>query len=97
MKAVYYMGDNHMELKEIPVPAPKEDEYLVKNRRMRRMRIGLLKAFGKTGRRIAPMIMGHECAGRVEYAPKGAAYSVGTKVAVFRNFIAVSVIPARRG
>ena len=30
MKAVYYVGDLHMEMRDIPVPTPAEGEYLIK-------------------------------------------------------------------
>jgi L-iditol 2-dehydrogenase len=38
---------------------------------------------GKTGRRVAPMIMGHEFAGVVERAPDGGTFEPGRKVTVF--------------
>ncbi len=86
MKAVYYVGDNHMELRDIPVPVPQADEYLIRIDACGVCGSDVEGYLGKTGRRIAPMIMGHECAGTVEKAPAGGIYPIGCKVAVFPKF-----------
>lgn len=86
MKAVYYIGDNHMEMRDISIPAPKADEYLVKIDACGICGSDVEGYLGKTGRRVAPMIMGHECAGTVTQAPEGGAYAAGRKVAIFPKF-----------
>lgn len=86
MKAVYYIADNQMEMRDIPVPQPKEGEYLVKIDACGVCGSDFEGFLGKTGRRIAPMIMGHECAGTVVTAPEGGAYAPGTTVSIFPKF-----------
>ncbi len=86
MKAVYYVGDNHMEIRDIPVPVPKADEYLIKIEACGVCGSDVEGYLGKTGRRVAPMIMGHECAGTVAQAPVGGAYPIGCKVSIFPKF-----------
>ena len=75
MKAVYYVGDLHMEMRDIPVPTPAEGEYLIKIDACGICGSDYEGFLGKTGRRIAPMIMGHECAGTIEKAPAGGSYA----------------------
>lgn len=86
MKAVYFIGDNQMEIREIPVPVQKPDEYLIKIDACGICGSDIEGFLGKTGRRIAPMIMGHECAGTVVARPSGGEYGIGTKVAIFPKF-----------
>ena len=83
MKSLWYTADKEMELKEIPVPQPKENSYLIKV-----MATGICGSdfegyLGKTGRRTAPMIMGHEFSGVIEKAPVTGKYKVGQSVTVF--------------
>ncbi|MCQ2414555.1 MAG: alcohol dehydrogenase catalytic domain-containing protein [Lachnospiraceae bacterium] len=87
MKAVYYVGDDHMEMRDIPVPEPKEDEYLVKIDACGVCGSDYEGYKGKTGRRVAPMIMGHECAGTIVKKPvAGGKMEPGTTVAIFPKF-----------
>ena len=86
MKAVYYVGDLHMEMRDNHVPTPAEGEYLIKIDACRICGSDYDGCLVKTGRRIAPMIMGHECAGTIEKAPAGGSYPPGTKVAIFPKF-----------
>lgn len=86
MKAVYYIGDNQSEMRDIPVPQPKADEYLIHIDACGVCGSDVEGLLGKTGRRIPPMIMGHECAGTVASAPEGGKYAVGTTVAIFPKF-----------
>jgi len=72
-----------MERRDIPAPEPKNDEYLIKIEACGICGSDVEGFLGKTGRRKAPMIMGHEFAGVVEKAPKGGAYESGRTVAVF--------------
>jgi len=86
MKAVYYVGNRQMEMREIPIPVPKEDEYLIKIDACGICGSDVEGYLGKTGRRAAPMIMGHECAGTIIQVPAGGKYKTGMKVAVFPKF-----------
>lgn len=86
MKALYYMGDKTLELREVPEPAPGEKEYLIKIEACGICGSDYEGYLGKTGRRTAPMIMGHEAAGTVVRAPAGGLYAAGTNVAIFPNF-----------
>ena len=72
-----------MERRDIPVPEPKSDEYLIKIKACGICGSDVEGFLGKTGRRTAPMIMGHEFAGIVEKTPPGGAYEAGSKVTVF--------------
>lgn len=83
MKAVYYLGVEQMEVRDIPAPSPKADEYLVKIQACGVCGSDVEGFLGKTGRRTEPMIMGHECAGVIESAPVNGKYKVGESVAVF--------------
>jgi len=83
IKALYYVGDERVELRDIPVPEPSNDEYLIKIEACGICGSDVEGFLGKTGRRTAPMIMGHEFAGVVEKAPPGGAYKDGSTVTVF--------------
>lgn len=97
MIAVYYVGDNQMEIRDIPVPIPKSDEYLIRIDACGVCGSDVEGYLGKTGRRIAPMIMGHECAGTVEKSPAGGVYPAGCKVAVFPKFFCGECDTCREG
>lgn len=86
MKAVYFVGENQMEIREIPVPIQKSDEYLIKIDACGICGSDVEGFLGKTGRRIAPMIMGHECAGTVVARPPEGKFDIGTKVAIYPKF-----------
>ncbi|MDR0469465.1 MAG: alcohol dehydrogenase catalytic domain-containing protein [Peptococcaceae bacterium] len=97
MKALYYLGDKTLELREVPEPIPAEHEYLVKIEACGICGSDFEGYLGKTNRRIAPMVMGHEAAGIVVKAPPGALYPVGTNVAVFPNFYCGTCDVCREG
>ncbi|OQB23754.1 MAG: Sorbitol dehydrogenase [Firmicutes bacterium ADurb.Bin182] len=97
MKAVYYIADDHMEVRDIPVPTPRADEYLVRIDACGICGSDVEGYLGKTGRRIAPMIMGHECAGTVVQVPSGGMYERGLKVAIFPKFFCGECETCRRG
>jgi L-iditol 2-dehydrogenase len=68
MKALVLTQYNKLEIKDIPKPVPKADEVLV-----RVMAAGICGSDvhgmdGSTGRRIPPIIMGHEASGVIESA-----------------------------
>lgn len=86
MKALYYVGNKQMEIREIPIPIPKANEYLIKIDACGVCGSDIEGYLGKTGRRIAPMIMGHECAGTIVQVPTDGVYKAGTKVALFPKY-----------
>ena len=83
MKALFYVGDKKMEIREIPRPEPGAGEYLIEVKANGICGSDFEGYLGKTGRRTPPMIMGHEFSGVVAQAPAGGKYAVGQKVVVF--------------
>ncbi len=83
MKALYYVGEKEMELREIPTPVPNENEYLIQVKSNGICGSDFEGYMGKTGRRTPPMIMGHEFSGVVSKAPKGGKFQEGQKVVIF--------------
>ena len=81
MKALVYHGPRDLRLEQVPVPVPKPGEV-----RLKIMATGICGSdvhgyLGITGRRIPPMIMGHEGAGVVAGLGKGVEnLKVGDKV-----------------
>ncbi|WP_320128404.1 zinc-binding dehydrogenase [uncultured Sphaerochaeta sp.] len=83
MKALYYVGENTMELRQIAKPVPGSGEYLIRVKSNGICGSDYEGYRGKTGRRTPPMIMGHEFSGIIEEAPETGKYVVGQKVVVF--------------
>ncbi|NLY29088.1 MAG: alcohol dehydrogenase catalytic domain-containing protein [Firmicutes bacterium] len=82
MKALVYTGPGSMELSQWKKPKAKEGEVLVKVRAVGICGSDVEGYLGKTGRRIAPMIMGHEFSGEVVKVSQGSKFRVGDKVVV---------------
>jgi L-iditol 2-dehydrogenase len=68
MKALVLTGYNKFEFKEVPVPVIKPDEVLVRLKAVGICGSDVHGMDGSTGRRIPPIIMGHEAAGIIEAA-----------------------------
>ena len=83
MKALYYLGEKSMEIREIPLPEPKDGQYLIKTRSNGICGSDFEGYMGKTGRRLPPMIMGHEVSGIIEEAPQSGKYRKGDNVVIF--------------
>lgn len=84
MKALMYLGPKHMELQEVPDEAPKKGEVRVAMRATGICGSDSHGYMGTTGRRTAPMIMGHESAGEVVEIGEGVTkVKVGDRVVVF--------------
>lgn len=66
MKALLLADYNKLELVDLPIPAPREDELLVRVRACGICGSDVHGFDGSTGRRIPPIVMGHEAAGVVE-------------------------------
>ncbi len=84
MKALMYLGPKQMELQEVPDMAPKKGEVRIALRATGICGSDTHGYLGTTGRRIPPMIMGHESAGEVIALGEGATkFKVGDRVVLF--------------
>jgi L-iditol 2-dehydrogenase len=68
MKALLLSSYNHLELADLPVPAPHPDEVLIRVAACGICGSDVHGYDGSSGRRIPPIVMGHEAAGIVESA-----------------------------
>ena len=66
MKALFYTEPYHFEFTDVPEPQVGDDEVLVRVKACGICGSDVQGFTGKTGRRIPPLIMGHEAAGIVE-------------------------------
>jgi L-iditol 2-dehydrogenase len=76
MKALVLSAYKQLDIDDVPVPKPKEDELLIRIRACGICGSDVHGYDGSTGRRIPPIVMGHEAAGVVE--------SVGGRVTGFQ-------------
>lgn len=83
MKALYFVGERTMELKEVPLPQLDGSRYLLRVKANGICGSDFDGYMGKTGRRIPPMIMGHEVSCVIEDVPPGGKFRKGEKVVVF--------------
>ncbi len=83
MKALVFLGPRRLEMQDVETPAPSENEVL-----LRVLATGICGSdvhgyLGTTGRRIPPMIMGHELCGSIESFGGGVTqYRRGERVVV---------------
>lgn len=77
MKALVLSAYKELELLDLPVPKPADDELLIRIRACGICGSDVHGYDGSTGRRLPPVVMGHEAAGIVE--------SVGSAVEGFRQ------------
>jgi L-iditol 2-dehydrogenase len=68
MKALLLSNYRHLELADLPVPSPERDEVLVRVAACGICGSDVHGYDGSSGRRIPPIVMGHEAAGIVEAA-----------------------------
>lgn len=81
MKALLLSEYNHLELKELPRPDPKADELLIEVAACGICGSDVHGFDGSTGRRIPPIVMGHEAAGTViATGPDVTCFSPGDRV-----------------
>jgi L-iditol 2-dehydrogenase len=71
MKALLLSGYKRLEFVDLPVPEPREDELLIRVRACGICGSDVHGYDGSTGRRIPPIVMGHEAAGIVEAMGSG--------------------------
>jgi L-iditol 2-dehydrogenase len=84
MKAIVYEGPNILNYKEVPDVSPKPQEVKIRVKACGICGSDVHGYLGLTGRRIEPMIMGHEFAGEVVELGEGVTdYQRGNKVAVY--------------
>lgn len=84
MKALVYDGPNTLDLREVPDVSPKAGEVKLKIRACGICGSDVHGYLGLTGRRIAPMVMGHEFAGEiVELGSQVEGLQVGARVAAY--------------
>src|SRR5215212_3621082 len=77
MKALVYTGPNEVELRDEPEPVPLLDEVLVRVEAVGICGSDMHAYHGHDSRRPAPLILGHEAAGRILTGPRA-----GTRVTV---------------
>ncbi len=71
MKALVLSAYKHLEMEDVPVPQPAEDELLIRIKACGICGSDVHGFDGSTGRRIPPIVMGHEAAGIVEAVGAG--------------------------
>lgn len=70
MKALVYTGPNSLELRHEPEPVPGNDEVLVRVEAVGICGSDMHAYHGHDARRPAPLILGHEAAGRIATGPR---------------------------
>ena len=81
MKALVLKAYNEFSYEDIPVPEIADDEVLVRIRAVAICGSDVHGYDGKSGRRIPPVVMGHEASGEiVKIGPRVAQYKVGDRV-----------------
>ena len=84
MKAIVYEGPEQLKQMELPEPEPKAGEVKLKVRACGICGSDVHGYLGSTGRRIPPMVMGHEFCGEVVKQGEGAGrFPVGARVSVY--------------
>ncbi len=84
MKALTYLGPKHMELLEVPEVTPQKGEVKIAMKASGICGSDTHGYLGTTGRRTAPMVMGHESAGEVVELGEGVTtVKVGDRVVIF--------------
>lgn len=86
MKAVMFTAPGVMEMQDVSVPLPAVDELLIRIGSVGICGSDVEGYVGKTGRRLPPMIMGHELAGEVAQTPSGSQFAVGQRVTIHPKF-----------
>lgn len=84
MKALIYKGPNKLEIQDMPKPVPGEKEILLKVKACGICGSDVHGYLGITGRRLEPMIMGHEFSGEVVELGDNTelGFKVGDRVAI---------------
>lgn len=98
MKALVFNGNEDLRLTEVAVPKPEHDEALIRVRACGICGSDVHGYLGITGRRLPPMIMGHEFSGEVvEVGADVTGIRVGDRVAPYPVIFCGECEPCRRG
>ena len=79
MKALVLTEYKKFELKDVPIPECQPDEVVVQVKAVGICGSDVHGMDGSTGRRIPPVIMGHEASGIITSVGQGAGNSVGSR------------------
>src|SRR5436189_4342848 len=81
MKALLLSSYKNLELADLPAPTPAPDEVLIRVRACGICGSDIHGYDGSTGRRIPPIVMGHEAAGEIDRVGAGVKdYRAGDRV-----------------
>src|SRR5213596_3590726 len=98
MKALMLREYRQLEIVDLPAPIPAPDEVLVRVKACGICGSDVHGYDGSTGRRIPPIIMGHEAAGVVEAVAEGASgFAVGDRVTFDSTIYCGECFFCRRG
>lgn len=98
MKALVFNGNEDLRLTEVAKPKPARDEALIRVKACGICGSDVHGYLGITGRRLPPMIMGHEFSGEiVEVGADVADFRVGDRVAPYPVIFCGDCEPCRRG
>ena len=96
MKALVHTAPMQFDLRDVPQPQPGEDEVLVRVKACGICGSDVHGYTGSTGRRIPPLIMGHEAAGVVEGMGRGARNVAAGDRVTFDSTVYCNQCPACR-
>ncbi len=98
MKSLLLSAYNHLEIVDLPVPEPGSGEVLIRVAACGVCGSDVHGYDGSSGRRIPPIVMGHEAAGTVAALGTGAeGYSVGDRVTFDSTVYCGQCVYCRRG
>ena len=98
MKALVYNGPGAFAYMDVPDPVPGPNDILIRVRACGICGSDVQGATGRTGRRIPPLIMGHEAAGIVEaVGPSVSGFAPGDRVAFDSTVYCNACDPCRQG
>jgi 2-desacetyl-2-hydroxyethyl bacteriochlorophyllide A dehydrogenase len=98
MRGLVYYGPERLEMAKLPDPKPAAGEALLKVKATGICGSDLHGYLGTTGRRIPPMVMGHEFSGEItELGSEGGGFHVGDRVVVQPVIFCGKCEPCRRG
>ena len=98
MKALLLSQYSHLEVTDIPVPVPGRDEVLIRVAACGICGSDVHGYDGSSGRRIPPIVMGHEAAGKIAAVGVGVSeLAEGDRVTLDSTVYCGECAPCRRG